>query len=100
MLSLFQRRLIPFRVLLPEGFLQRCGSTKIEIGGYTDNVGDDESNQALSQRRADAVMKYLANEGVAASRMTAVGYGAKKPIAANDDEDGRALNRRIEMLVK
>ncbi|HXY59758.1 MAG TPA: OmpA family protein [Methylocystis sp.] len=81
-------------------FLQRCDSTRIEIGGHTDDVGDDESNQALSQRRADAVMKYLASEGVAASRMTAVGYGAKNPIASNDDEEGRALNRRIEMIVR
>jgi len=80
--------------------LQRCSDQKVEIGGHTDNVGDDEDNQALSQRRADKVVKYLANEGVAATRLTGVGYGAKKPIASNDDEEGRAENRRIEFILK
>jgi outer membrane protein OmpA-like peptidoglycan-associated protein len=80
--------------------LQRCPDQKVEIGGHTDNVGDDEDNQALSQRRADKVVRYLINEGVAAARLTGVGYGAKKPIASNDDEAGRAENRRIEFILK
>lgn len=80
--------------------LQRCPKSNVEIGGHTDNVGDDESNDALSQRRADSVVKYLEREGVAKGRLTAVGYGAKKPIASNDGEEGRAENRRIEFVVK
>jgi outer membrane protein OmpA-like peptidoglycan-associated protein len=81
-------------------FLARCPETKIEIGGHTDNVGDDGDNQALSQRRADAVLRYLVREGVAPARLSAVGYGAKRPLATNDTEDGRAENRRIEFVVK
>ncbi len=80
--------------------LQRCPDAKAEIGGHTDNVGDDNDNRALSQRRADRVAKYLTDEGVAADRLTAIGYGAQKPIASNDDEDGRSKNRRIEFILK
>jgi len=80
--------------------MARCPETKIEIGGHTDNVGDEESNQALSQRRAEAVLHYLVREGVAAARLSATGYGAKQPLASNDTEDGRAENRRIEFVLK
>ncbi len=80
--------------------LQRCPSAKAQIEGHTDNTGDEEDNKALSQRRADSVMKYLVGEGVAAGRLSAVGYGAKQPIAANDTDEGRALNRRIELELK
>ncbi len=80
--------------------LKRCPDQKVEIGGHTDNVGDDEDNRALSQRRSDRVVQYLVNEGVAAARLTGVGYGAKRPIASNDTEDGRAENRRIELILQ
>ncbi len=80
--------------------LQRCPDQKVEIGGHTDNVGAEEDNQALSQRRADKVMQYLVREGVAAARLSAVGYGAKKPIASNDTDEGQAQNRRIEFVLK
>jgi outer membrane protein OmpA-like peptidoglycan-associated protein len=80
--------------------LQRCPERKVEIGVHADNVGDEEGNQALSQRRADKVVRYLINEGVAAARLTSVGYGDKKPIASNDDEEGRGENRRIEFILK
>jgi outer membrane protein OmpA-like peptidoglycan-associated protein len=80
--------------------LQRCPNVKVEIGGHTDNVGADEDNDALSQRRADAVVTYLQREGVARGRLTGVGHGARQPIASNDGEDGRADNRRIEFTVK
>jgi len=80
--------------------IQRCPKSAIEVGGHTDNVGDDEANQELSQRRADQVVRYLEREGVARGRLAGVGYGAKKPIASNDDDDGRAENRRIEFIVK
>ena len=80
--------------------LKRCPDQKVEIGGHTDNVGDDEDNRALSQRRSDKVVQYLINEGVVAGRLSGVGYGAKKPIASNDTDDGRAENRRIEFILK
>jgi len=80
--------------------LQRCPEAKAEIGGHTDNVGEEDDNRDLSQRRADRVAKYLTDEGVAADRLTAVGYGAQKPIVSNDDEDGRSKNRRIEFILK
>jgi outer membrane protein OmpA-like peptidoglycan-associated protein len=77
--------------------LQRCPEQKVEIGVHADNVGDEEANQALSQRRADKVTRYLINEGVAAARLTGVGHGDKKPVASNDDEEGRG---RIEFILK
>jgi OOP family OmpA-OmpF porin len=80
--------------------LKRCPDQKVEIGVHTDNVGGDEDNRALSQRRADRVVQYLVNEGVAVARLSGVGYGAKRPIASNDAEDGRADNRRIEFILK
>jgi outer membrane protein OmpA-like peptidoglycan-associated protein len=80
--------------------LQRCPEQKVEIGVHADTVGDDEANQALSQRRADKVARYLINEGVAAARLTGVGHGDRKPIASNDHEEGRGENRRIEFILK
>lgn len=77
-----------------------CPSAKIDIEGHTDSEGTDERNQRLSDRRANAVADYLAGRGVARSRMTTVGYGAKQPIADNNTEEGRARNRRIEFFVK
>jgi len=71
---------------------------KIEIQGHTDNVGSPKSNQDLSERRAKAVVGYLATKGVKITRMKAVGYGQDVPIADNNTADGRELNRRIEMV--
>lgn len=67
-----------------------------EVSGHTDNVGSDKVNDPLSQRRADAVRTYLVGKGVDAARLTAKGYGSKRPIASNDTDEGRAQNRRIE----
>ena len=63
--------------------------------GYTDDVGEEAYNQKLSERRAQAVVDYLAAQGVAAGRIKAVGYGEADPIADNATEDGRAQNRRV-----
>jgi OOP family OmpA-OmpF porin len=69
------------------------------IEGHTDNVGSAASNLSLSQRRADAVRKYLIEKnGVAPNRITAKGYGLKKPIETNKTEDGRRNNRRVEAV--
>lgn len=66
-----------------------------EVAGHTDSVGDDAFNLDLSRRRAQAVLGYLESKGVAPGRMTAVGYGESQPIADNETEEGRALNRRV-----
>jgi len=71
---------------------------KIEIQGHTDNQGKPAANQDLSQRRAKAVVGYLATKGVSTTRMRAVGYGQDVPIADNKTAEGRELNRRIEMV--
>lgn len=73
---------------------------KIEVAGHTDNVGDATANQKLSEARAQSVMAALTQRGVAAARMTAKGYGQSTPIADNRSEDGRAKNRRVELVKK
>ena len=80
--------------------LKGAADLKIEVAGHTDNVGSAEANQKLSQDRAQAVMAALVERGVAAARMTAKGYGAGAPIADNRTEDGRAKNRRVELVKK
>ncbi|MCI0515575.1 OmpA family protein, partial [candidate division KSB1 bacterium] len=71
---------------------------QIEVRGYTDNKGADKYNQKLSERRAQAVMKYLVDSGIDSARLKAAGYGKKDPIAPNDTPEGRAKNRRIEFV--
>ena len=72
----------------------------ITIEGHTDSHGSDEMNLGLSQQRADAVSQYiLANMGIDASRINAVGYGESNPIANNETKEGRAKNRRIEVVI-
>jgi len=73
---------------------------KISIEGHTDNVGTPASNKALSEQRAKAVMDAVVKGGVEASRLAAVGWGQEKPIADNRSEDGRAKNRRVEIVKK
>ena len=71
---------------------------KVSIEGHTDNVGTPQSNKTLSQQRAKSVMSAVAQKGVAANRMTAVGWGQEKPIADNRSEEGKAKNRRVEVV--
>ena len=78
----------------------RCPNTNIEVAGHTDADGEDSFNQALSEKRAQAVIDYLVKAGLTADRFTAVGFGATQPVARNDTDDGRAQNRRIEFLVR
>jgi outer membrane protein OmpA-like peptidoglycan-associated protein len=80
------------------GVARRCPSASFQVAGYTDSAGNAEFNVALSKRRAETVAKYLTTEGINADRVTAVGYGAADPIASNDTEEGRAKNRRIEII--
>jgi len=72
---------------------------RIELGGHTDNVGADAANLTLSQQRANAVRDHVVAQGVDGARITAKGYGETKPVATNDTEAGRALNRRTEVTV-
>lgn len=71
---------------------------KLTIEGHTDNVGSAADNKVLSEKRAQAVMKALVQRGIAADRLTAVGYGFEKPVADNTSEEGRAKNRRVELV--
>lgn len=71
---------------------------KIEIQGHTDNTGSADHNLDLSTRRADTVKKFLLLYGIEASRMVSKGYGEEKPVATNDTEEGRAMNRRVELI--
>lgn len=80
--------------------IDRCPEARIEVGGHTDSGGSTRRNRDLSQARADAVVDYLANAGILRERLTAVGYGETRPIASNDNEEGRAQNRRIELTVQ
>jgi outer membrane protein OmpA-like peptidoglycan-associated protein len=73
---------------------------KVQINGHTDNSGNAASNKALSLKRATAVVNYLTQKGIAASRLSAKGYGSERPIVSNDDEEGgRAINRRTEIEI-
>lgn len=72
---------------------------KVEISGHTDNTGSAKLNETLSQNRAQAVVSYLTKKGIAASRMTAKGYGPNAPIASNATADGRQQNRRTEFEI-
>jgi outer membrane protein OmpA-like peptidoglycan-associated protein len=75
-------------------------SLTIDIDGYTDDAGDDASNQILSERRATSVKEYLRVKGVSPSRMASAGYGEARPVGDNKTAAGRAQNRRIEITAK
>jgi outer membrane protein OmpA-like peptidoglycan-associated protein len=71
----------------------------IEIVGHTDNVGEEEDNMVLSQQRAESVRDYLVSKGLDASKVVTAGKGETMPIASNETEEGRAKNRRVQILV-
>jgi OOP family OmpA-OmpF porin len=78
--------------------IKQWGDTKVEVAGHTDSVGTEEYNLELSQRRAEAVRAYLVDKEVPADRLTAKGYGESMPEADNATEEGRARNRRVELI--
>jgi OOP family OmpA-OmpF porin len=80
--------------------LTRYDFLKVSIEGHTDNVGSDNANVMLSNKRAEAVVKYLTDHGVKPSLLTATGYGPHKSIADNKTAQGRARNRRVEINIK
>jgi outer membrane protein OmpA-like peptidoglycan-associated protein len=72
---------------------------KLAIEGNTDSVGSDDMNQTLSEKRASAVLNYLAQENIPSSSMTSQGFGKTQPVASNDTAEGRQQNRRVELIV-
>jgi outer membrane protein OmpA-like peptidoglycan-associated protein len=70
------------------------------LEGHTDDVGEDDANLTLSQNRSAAVKRYLAQKGVDENRMTTDGYGESRPVATNETDKGRALNRRVVMVIR
>lgn len=81
------------------GILLAHPGLNLQIEGHTDSVGSDEFNQELSERRADTVRDFLAEQGVPASTITARGFGKTQPVATNDTPEGRQRNRRVELVV-
>lgn len=81
-------------------FVKKYPGFKIKIEGHTDYIGTEKYNQGLSERRAEAVKKYLVKGGgIDGKRLTTVGYGESKPVASNKTKEGRAKNRRVEILI-
>jgi outer membrane protein OmpA-like peptidoglycan-associated protein len=78
--------------------LQENSELKLRVEGHTDNQGNAAANQALSERRAQAVVAWLTGHGIAASRLTAKGLGQSVPVADNSTPDGRTKNRRVELV--
>ena len=72
---------------------------KCDLYGYTDNKGSRKYNQRLSESRANTVMNYLVSKGITAGRVDIAGYNFENPIADNSNERGRALNRRVEIVL-
>lgn len=82
------------------GVLKAASTLSITVAGHTDNVGAPDANMKLSDERAKAVMSALVERGISAARLTAKGFGQTQPIADNRTEDGRAKNRRVELVKK
>jgi len=81
-------------------FIRKYPGAKVRLEGHTDSIGTEEYNQGLSERRANAVRDYLLKEGTCEpANITAVGYGESRPVTSNDTEQGRAQNRRVEVLI-
>lgn len=80
-------------------FLQANPKVEIELEGHTDNRGDRVKNQLLSQQRVDKIKSYLVSKGISARRIRGKGYGGSRPIATNDTEEARRLNRRVEFRI-
>jgi OOP family OmpA-OmpF porin len=80
--------------------LQESPNLRVRVEGYTDSIGTEAYNQKLSERRANAVRDYMIEQGISPSRITAVGYGESNPVASNATAEGRAHNRRVEIIAE
>ena len=75
-------------------------NSRIQVGGHTDATGEDSFNQRLSRQRAEKVAKFLSEVGnISAGRIVAYGFGESKPVASNETVEGRAANRRVEIII-
>jgi len=81
-------------------FLNQNPGRNVEIEGHTDNVGGDDYNQGLSQRRAESVKSFLMQQGISSQRIVASGKGEHQPVADNESEGGRQQNRRVEVIIE
>jgi outer membrane protein OmpA-like peptidoglycan-associated protein len=81
-----------------ESRLEQCSAVHVAINGYTYSVGSDAYNLKLSQRRAESVRDFLVKKGVAAARLTTKGHGKADPVASNETPEGRAQNRRVDLV--
>jgi outer membrane protein OmpA-like peptidoglycan-associated protein len=81
------------------GILQAYPGLKLQVEGYTDSTGSQEFNQKLSENRAGAVRDFLVTQGVQPENIASTGYGMAKPVADNNTVQGRALNRRVQLVV-
>ncbi|WP_428313024.1 OmpA family protein [Hydrocarboniphaga sp.] len=79
--------------------LTAAPDVQVEVGGHTDSKGSDAYNQKLSERRAESVMEYLVGRGIDPGRITSAGYGETQPVADNETDEGRELNRRVELKI-
>jgi outer membrane protein OmpA-like peptidoglycan-associated protein len=81
-------------------FLNQNPDRNVQIEGHTDNVGGDDYNQGLSQRRAESVKAHLTQQGIDSGRIAASGKGEHQPVSDNDSEGGRLQNRRVEVIIE
>lgn len=81
-------------------YLKLNKKAEIVIEGYTDNIGKEEENQLLSEKRAESVMEYLLNIGIGESRITTIGFGSQHPVSSNSTAVGRSKNRRVEIKIE
>jgi outer membrane protein OmpA-like peptidoglycan-associated protein len=89
-----------FEVLNSVGkVMKEFDQTVVEVAGHTDSTGTEAYNQSLSERRASSVAQYLVARGISEQRLITVGMGELRPVADNGTEDGRQLNRRVEITV-
>jgi OOP family OmpA-OmpF porin len=96
-------------IIMPEDFqllskvqeaIKAFDDPSVVVEGHTDSIGDNDSNQALSQQRAKAVYDYLiANKTIAGDKIISNGYGSSRPLASNQTSEGRAMNRRIDVII-
>jgi len=94
------KRNVEFSLVKIATILNQFPEMKISVEGHTDNIGKPDYNLELSRRRADAVHSFLISQEVAADRMTVAGYGMTRPVADNGTEEGRAKNRRVDLVIQ
>jgi outer membrane protein OmpA-like peptidoglycan-associated protein len=82
------------------GIMNKYPDLKVSVEGHTDSIGSDAYNMKLSERRAESAVSYLTSKGIAASRLSAQGFGKTRPVADNKTDAGRAQNRRVELIAR